>query len=149
MRVQERAINAAGPSAPAVSGATAPVRAGTVTTAQIRALLRRQIVPRGAATKIASTLARGDTVLAFTALETGRAVVAWYVAPPKHGKRVLVARGSRSFTRAAASTIDVRLSLAGIRALNAARRLRLTAQGTFTPTAKAKVSATAVFLLKR
>jgi hypothetical protein len=118
-----------------------------VTPAQVEAQLARQIAPRGPAARIPSTLVRGETVLPFTALEAGRAVVDWYgSAGPR---AILVARGARGFAGARAATITVRLTPAGRRALTGARQVRLTARGTFTPTGRAVLRATRTFVLTR
>ncbi|HEX3875050.1 MAG TPA: hypothetical protein VHW26_12935 [Solirubrobacteraceae bacterium] len=152
MRVQETASNPAGRAAPAASGTTAAVRAIHVTPAQIKVLLRAQIVPTAQARKIPATLVRGDTVISFTGLEAGRAVVDWYLpsAATAPGRaRVLAAVGRRSFAGPEATTIDVRLTAAGNAALNAAKTLRLGALGSFTPTGGKPVTATATFVLTR
>jgi hypothetical protein len=149
LRVQETARNAAGASVPAISATTAAVRAKRVTAAQIRALLARQIVPTGQQTMIATTLVRGDTVLALTGLEAGRAVVDWYLPGRAGGREVLAAQGTLRFPGARATTIDIRLTAAGNRALNAARSVRVSARATFTPTGKASVTVTKSFLLTR
>jgi hypothetical protein len=123
------------------------VAGGRVTAAQVEAQLARQIAPRGPATRIASTLVRGETILPFTALEAGRAVVGWYLVSGR--RAVLVARGTRGFPGARAATITVRLTAAGRRALTGARRVRLTARGTFAPTGRAVLRATRTFVLTR
>jgi hypothetical protein len=148
IRLQETAVNAAGRSAPAVSATTAAVRATRVTASEIKAVLRRQIAPTGQATKIPATLVRGDTVLAFTGLETGRAVVDWYLPGPST-QPVLAAKGALTFPGPRATTLDVRLTAAGNRALNAAKSLRLRAVGTFTPRGQKPVTATLTFVLTR
>lgn len=147
IRVQERATTGAGTSAPAVSAASAAVQGGHVTAALIRSRLRGQIVPRGNATKIPALLVRGDTVLGFTGLQAGRAVVTWYL--PAQGKRkaVVAARGIRRFVGALATTIDVRLTSAGNRALNATKRIRLTARASFTPAHGRPISVAKTFLV--
>ncbi|HEY5197090.1 MAG TPA: SBBP repeat-containing protein [Solirubrobacteraceae bacterium] len=149
LRIRETAANAAGPGTPAVSPTTAAVRATRVTIAQIKALLERQIAPVGQATKIPATLVRGDTVLPFTGLEAGRAVVDWYLPPAAGMHAVVAAQGTRSFPGPEATTIDVRLTAAGNAALNAAKTLRLTATGTFRPTGRTTVTATRTFVLTR
>jgi hypothetical protein len=127
------------------SGATPPPAAtpplGSVaarpTRAQIRALLRRQIAPRGRAARIGALLRHGYR-LRFRALTAGTAKVGWY----RH--RVLIARGRHTFAGAGRATIAVKLTHAGRRQLRHARRLRLTARGAF-----ASVSAARGFTLQR
>jgi hypothetical protein len=145
LRVRETASNAAGAGAAAASNASRIVSAGRVTTAQIRADLRRGIVPSARASRIASLLTRTTIVLPFRALRSGRASVSWYRGAP----RTLVASGSRTFTGARATTIAVRLTPAGRRALGAAKRVRLTAVGTFTPPGGAPVRVTRTFSATR
>lgn len=149
LRVLETAKDAAGTSPPAASPTSAGVRGTRITTAQIKARLIRQIVPTGQQTKIPTTLVRGSTVLAFTGLEAGRAVVGWYLPASGPARPVLAAQGRLTFKSARATTIQMRLTSAGNQALNAATRLRLIAQGTFTPTGKSPVKVTKTFLLTR
>jgi hypothetical protein len=146
IRVQETAANAAGHSAPASSATTAAVRGTHVTPAEIAVVLRRQIVPTGQAARIPALLVRGDTVLAFTALEAGRAVVDWYL-PATGGSPVLVAQGGRTFAGPQATTLDVRLTTAGRRALDATKTARLRARASFTPRGTKTVTATTTFVL--
>jgi hypothetical protein len=150
IRVQETAFDAAGASAPAASATTAPVRAKKVTTKEIRALLARQVVPSRQEVKIPTMLLRGGTVLPLTGLEAGRAVVRWYL-PGKGGAHgALAAEGKLTFPGARATTIDVRLTPAGNRALNAATRLRISVVGKFTRTGKkAAVTVTKTFVVTR
>jgi hypothetical protein len=143
LRVRETARNAAGAGAAAVSNPGAIVSAGRVTAAQIRAQLRREIVPVGRAARIDPLLARAAIVLPFRALRSGRATVSWY-----RGK-TLVARGSRAFPGARATTLTIRLTPAGRRALGAAKSLRLSASGTFKPPGGAALRATRAFTVKR
>jgi hypothetical protein len=117
------------------------------TAAQIRALLRTQITPRGRASRIGALLKRGYR-LRFRALTAGTAKVAWLLVP-KRGKRVLIASGRHRFGVAGTATIKVTLTAAGRRALRRAKRLRLTAKGTFTPAGAAPVTATRQFTLRR
>lgn len=146
IRVQETASDSAGRSAPAVSAASAAVRAHRVRTGEIRNALARQIVPTGRERHIATMLVRGGTVLAFTGLEAGRAVVGWYL---PGAKSILAARGALTFPGARATTIDVRLTAAGRRALNGAQRLRLIAHGAFTPKGTAPIQVIRPFVVTR
>jgi uncharacterized repeat protein (TIGR01451 family) len=148
LRVRETARNPAGTSTPAVSPPTSPVRARRVTAAEITALLARQIVPTGAATKIPTMLVRGYTALPFTALERGRGTVDWYVRDAG-GREVLAAQGTEGFPGARATTIDVHLTTAGNTALNAVRTTRVTARGTFVPAGKPALTVSRTFLLTR
>ena len=130
-------------------------RPRSVSTAEIAALLRREITPSGKAANIPSLLRRGEYKLAFKALEAGRAVVNWYMVPAgaRLAKRTkaakLIATGRFASTSARTATITITLTVAGKRLLKGAKRLKLTAKGTFTPTGKAPISATNAFVLRR
>jgi hypothetical protein len=128
----------------------------TVSSAQIAALLAGELTPSGKTAKIAALLKRGGFSLAFKALEPGAAVIDWYQVPPgaklaKKTKRkpVLVAAGRRTFSAATTTTIKINLTSTGKRLLKHAKRLKLTAKGTFTPTGSAAITKTKVFVLKR
>ena len=110
--------------------------------AQIRALLRTQITPRGKAGKIGALLKRAYR-LQFRALTAGTAKVAWY-----RGRK-LIASGRRSYAAAGLGTVSIKLTAAGRKALRRAKRLRLTAKGTFTSAPDPPVTATRAFTLRR
>jgi predicted ArsR family transcriptional regulator len=121
--------------------------------AQIRALLAGELTPSGKAAKIASLLKGKGFTVTFKALEAGTAVIAWYEVPAgaklaEKPKPVLVAAGQRTFLAAGTAKIKIKLTSAGKRLLNHARKLKLTSKGTFTPTGKTPVTATKVFVLK-
>ena len=118
------------------SSSSAPRPAARPTAAQIRALLRTQIIPRGKP-------GRSGYRLPFRALTAGTAKVAWY------RKAVLIAGGRRTFAAARSATITVKLTPAGRRALRHAKRLALTAKGTFIPAPDPPVTAARKFTLKR
>jgi hypothetical protein len=120
--------------------------------AEVTALLVEELTPSGKAAKIASLLkSRGFTVT-FKALEAGTVVIDWYEVPAgaklAKPKPVLIAAGQRAFSAAGTAKIKIKLAAAGKRLLNHARKLKLTAKGTFTPTGKTPVTATKVFVLK-
>jgi hypothetical protein len=117
------------------------------TAAQIRALLRSQITPHGRAGRIRALLKHGYR-LRLRALTAGTAKVGWY-RPRKGHRPVLIARGRHRFTAAGRATITMKLTAAGRRQLRHARRLRLTAKGTFTVAPGAAVTATRRFTLRR
>jgi hypothetical protein len=186
VRVEETAINNEGESVPATSGPTAVVKASSggnggggsttggsstgsstgstsgsnttvaISSAQIAALLRQQLIPSGKAAKIGALLKAGGLTMSFTALEAGTLVVGWYEVPEgaklaKHDKAkpVLVASGQMTFLGADTGRIKVRLTAAGKRLLKHAKRLKLTAQGRFTPKGGAATSAMRGLLLTR
>jgi hypothetical protein len=129
------------------SGATGP------TAAQIRALLRRQMIARGKAARIKTLLKRKGASLAFRALVGGRAVVRWYYAP-RGKKPVLVATGRRTFAAAGKGKLALKLTAKGRKLLARARRhhvkrVKLSARGSFTPLGGTAVTARRGFALKR
>jgi hypothetical protein len=119
---------------------------GRPTAAQIRASLRKQIVPRGKAKRIRKQLTHGYK-LRFRALVAGTAKVGWYLRT--RGKLVLIAGGRHRFAAAGRATIVMKLSKAGRRALRGGKRLRLRAKGSFTPTPDPAVTAARRFTLRR
>ncbi|HEX5617264.1 MAG TPA: hypothetical protein VFX51_02540 [Solirubrobacteraceae bacterium] len=124
-----------------------PPTGSTVTAAQIRALLRTEITPHGKAARIRALRKHGYR-LAFRALTAGTAKVRW-VRKRKGHKPVLIASGRHTFAAAGSATIKIKLTKAGRRQLRHARRLRLTAMGTFTPAGAAPVTASRRFTLRR
>jgi hypothetical protein len=88
----------------------------------------------------------------FKALEAGTAVIGWYYLPPgkkAKPKPVLVASGKLTFSAAGTATVKLKLTAAGKVLLRHAKRLKLTAEGTFTPTGKTPITAFKTFVLKR
>ena len=152
LRVVVAATNAAG-TAYALSAETSPVAPSD---AQIIALLKAALAPAGKAAKIAAILNAGGYTAAFTALESGKAILAWYVVPSgarlvagKKPQSTLVASGSRSFPRAGTAKLMVKLTSAGKRLLKSARTVSLTGEATFIPTINANLSTTRTFILRR
>ena len=146
IRARETASDATGARTAAVSGASAIVAAGRVTRGQVRTELGRWLVPTGRAARIGSLLARVPVTLPFRALRSGRATISWHL---RGSRMTLVARGTRAFTGARATTIGMRLTRAGRRALGPAKRLRLTAIGTFKPPRETSVRVTKTFAVQR
>jgi hypothetical protein len=120
----------------------------TITAAQIRALLRTEITPHGKRGRIPRLLDGGGYRLAFRALTAGTAKVRWYRIR-KGRKPILIASGKQRFAAAGVATLTVKLTRAGRRRLRHAKRLRLTAKGTFTRPAGGAVSAARRFTLRR
>jgi hypothetical protein len=126
-----------------------------VTRAQIAALLAGDLVPKGRGASIGVVRSRGDYTMVFGAAEAGVARVAWYArAPVAHAARrttlapTLVASGRASVSSTGDAKLVVRLTVAGKRLLSHAKRLALTAKGTFTPTGGAPISETRTFELR-
>ncbi len=142
-----------GSSTPSGSGNGTPV--ATISSAQIAALLGKQLVPTGKAAKIGALLRAGGLTMSFTALEAGRLSVQWYelpsgakVAKKVKAKPVLVASGQASFAGAGTSKVNIRLTAAGRKLLKSAKRVKLEAKGVFTPRGAAPIVATTKFLLR-
>ena len=122
--------------------------------ARIAAALGAALVPSGKAAKIASLLKHGGLSVKVSALEPGSATVSWYLVPPgaklaKHAKPVLIASGRLAFPAAGSAALKLKLTSAGKKLLRHARRLKLTALATFTPTGAAAVRTSRAFTLKR
>ncbi len=129
---------------------------GFVSSSQIAALLAGQLIPSGKAAKIAALLTGGGFAVAFKALEAGTAVIDWYEVPAgaklaKKAKRkpVLVGAGQRTFSAAGTATIKIKLTVAGKSLLKHAKKLKLSAKGTFTPASEPPITAFKTFVLKR
>lgn len=137
-----------------------PPAATIPTAAQIRVQLAGGLRPTGKHARIATLLRAGFAPAKVRALVAGRVTIAWYLVPKgahlaraahgraKRPKPELVARGSARFAAAGTKTVEVRLTKLGRRLLRGARPLGITAQGSFTPSGGAAVSATKRFTLR-
>jgi hypothetical protein len=81
-------------------------------------------------------------------------VIDWYEVPSgaklaKKARPVPVGAGQRTFSAAGTATIKIKLTAAGKSLLRHAKKLKLTAKGTFTPTGDTPVTTTRTFVLKR
>jgi hypothetical protein len=124
------------------------------TVAQVKAALSSVLKPRGRAAKIGRLLRNGGYSFSFTAPSAGRLVIDWYlVANGAHGakakKPVLVASASVVLHNAGKVTIKVSLTGKGRKLLKHAKRVKLTAKATFTPTGGTPTSRAATIKLKR
>lgn len=122
--------------------------------AQMQALLENQLVPPLRAIRIGALLKSRAFRLRFQAPAAGTAVVRWFQVPARasvanhKAEPVLVAVGRRTFRAAGTNTITLTLTVAGKRLLKRAKRLTLSARGTFAPTRGAAVSASRTFTLE-
>ena len=138
-----------------ITATVATVSQPSPSTAQITAILVHQITPRGQAVKIAALLKSHEYVLSFKALSAGRVVIDWYYLPTgahlasAKPKPVLLADGRATFFRAGTLKLKIKLTAKGKGLLRHAKRLKLTAKGTFTPTGKHAIVATKTFTLTR
>jgi hypothetical protein len=146
------------PAPPAGGGSTPPppTSSGTpsVTAAQIKANLRRALLPVGKAARIRSLLKHHGYTFVFTAPTAGKVLIEWSRSArgarvAKASKPVVVAIGSARFSRAGRVRITVRLTRAGGRLLKHARSVRLTAKGTYTPAGGSRLTATRTISLRR
>jgi hypothetical protein len=136
----------AGPGTSGGAGASPSAR-------QVAELLAGALSTSARAARIGTLLKRGITIT-FRALEPGKALIAWYYLPPgaalaRRAKPVLVASGQRTFLAAGSGPIGIKVTAAGRRLLAHAKRLKLTAKGTFTPAGAASITAKRPFILKR
>jgi hypothetical protein len=120
--------------------------------AQIKALLAKHLTPKGRLAKIGAILKAGGYKLSFPAPESGVVVIGWYLVPNgvhlARARPVLVASGRATFRSAGTTLIKVKLTAYGKGLLKHANRVKLTAQGTFTPSGQAKIVARATFTLR-
>jgi hypothetical protein len=121
--------------------------------AQIKALLAKDLKPKGRLAKIGAILKAGGYELSFAAPESGAVVINWYLVPNgahlAKAQPKLVASGRATFKRAGTQTLKIKLTAYGKGLLRHASRVKLTAQGTFTPSGQAKIVARATFTLTR
>jgi hypothetical protein len=126
-----------------------PTPTATISRAQLKALLARQLTPSGKAATIAALLKHGGMSLSFTAPEAGRLVVQWYDVPSgakltkaAKAKPVLIATGKLTFSAAGTGQVKLTLTAQGKKLLKYVRRVRLEAKAGFTPRGGVVVSAT-------
>jgi hypothetical protein len=142
-----------GGGAPPTSCCGAPIH---VSSAKIKSLLARQLMPSRRASSISALLRHGGLSMSFTFPEAGALQVRWYLVPSgaRHGgkgkaKPMLLATGQTTFSAAQTAKVKIRLTARGSRLLRHAAKIRLEAKGAFAPKGEAVVSATKTFALKR
>jgi hypothetical protein len=125
-----------------------------ISPARIAALLKKALAPTGRSAKLASVTSGGGATVVFDAPEAGSVSIAWYRAAAAAGsargataKRLLVASGHKALSKAGTARIAIRLTSAGKRALHGRSRVALTAQGKFTTSGAAPVTASKGFVL--
>jgi hypothetical protein len=131
------------------------------TSAQLAARLAVQLTPFGKAATITSLLKNGGFTFCLDELARGTAEISWYQ-PPRgaqldreaRAKRVRVAvghlaRSGRWLGSLWTARMVIKLTAEGRRVLAHARRIKLTAKGTFRPPFGPPVRATKIFVLKR
>jgi len=152
VRVVVTASNGAG-NRQAASSAVGPIVSAGPTAAQVRVALSKVLKPRGKAAKIGHLLRDGGYSFSFTAPSAGRLAIGWYLVPKgahvaKATKPGLVASASVVFPKAGTAKIKVSLRGQGRKLLKNAKRVKLTAKGTFTPTGGMTTSTTKTITLK-
>jgi hypothetical protein len=134
-------------SAPPSTKAPAPVTPAAASRTAIRGTLLAALTPRGAGARIAALLAHRGYEVGARGLTAGSERIDWYAAAGAH--RVLIASGRVSFTAAGVRKLELRLTSAGRIDLRKARRLALSAQGSFAIRTGGAVTATARFVARR
>jgi hypothetical protein len=122
---------------------------------QILAALLGALTPDGAAGRIANVRKHGRCVLSFDAPAAGRVAITWFLVPKggyvshadKLPRPVAVASGGAVAAHAGKLSVAVKLNVKGRSLLAHARRLKLTAKGSFSIKGRAVVSATKTFVL--
>jgi hypothetical protein len=143
--------NSGGTGISSVLGTTAKV----LSTAEIATLLRAVPTPTGKAAALKTVLKAGGYALAFAAPAAGKLVVSWYEVPKGAHlakaklKPILVASVGASFASAQSLTLKLKLTPTGRKLLEAAKRVALVEQSTFTPTGGTTVATTKTFALHR
>jgi alpha-tubulin suppressor-like RCC1 family protein len=123
--------------------------------ARIKASLLAQLTPRGKGAKIARLSKKKGYTMSFTALTAGTVVINWYLLPRgAHLSKakpvpVLVATGRRTFAGAGKLSMTIKLTAKGVRLVRKAKRIKLTAKGSFSVPGHAPVTAIKSFTLLR
>jgi hypothetical protein len=126
----------------------------------VGATLATALAPNGAAAKIGAILKAGAYPAKAKAPGAGKLQVGWYFLPkgarlPKGAhtagtpKPVLLASGSKTVTKAGKTVLEVKLSKKGKAKLKKAKKIKLTAKGSFTPKGGKKLTTKKAFSLKR
>jgi hypothetical protein len=124
-----------------------------VSAAQLKALLLSLLAPSGKNAKIGALLGHGGYAVTFKALSAGGLTISWYLVPKgahlATARPTLVARGHVSFAAAGTVKTTIKLTPAGKGLLKHSQGLKLTAEGSITPSGQAAIGATKAFALKR
>jgi hypothetical protein len=115
---------------------------GGPTAAQVKAALAKQLVPIGKKATIKAVLNHHGYAYELAAIEAGKASIDWTKS------KVVVAKGSVSFSAKGKSKLTVKLTKAGKKDFKkAGSHLKLIAHGSFTPKSKPAVTAAKGFKL--
>lgn len=136
-----------GSSTPPPTGSSSPPSPSAILSAL------SAVLPRAVAAKIGAILKGGGLTLNFDAPGAGKLLMQWFYVPKgahvTAAKPVLVASGSNTFASAGAGHIKLKLTPAGRKLLKKAKRIKLTAKGTFTPAGGTATSAKKALSLRR
>jgi|GEM_PF-2231495 len=154
------AVTASGPQAgpapgppPVAANAVLGTTAAGPDLAQLTAMLSSALAPSGKNARLGALLKHGDYLASLDALSAGALVISWYLLP--HGahlataKPVLAAVGRVSIAGPGHTLVKIKLTAQGRILLKRATRLRLTADGVFTPSGAPSISARKSFTLHR
>jgi hypothetical protein len=137
-------------------GGLSSITGPSISSAQLLASLKGQLVPSGKAAKIGALLKSGGLTMPFRALEAGSLSVQWYEVPvgaklakQKKVKPVLAAQGKLGFSRAGIGQLKIRLTSNGKRLLSRAKRVGLTVKGAFVGSGGATVNSTSAVVVRR
>ena len=143
IRVKETASNAAGFGTPATSAATAPVTAanGGVGKAAVASALAASLSPSALTVSLTALLHQGHLALSVSLPEAGSVTVRWLAGSHNGARRLagtaaatVIASGTGRVAARRTTTLSLQFNAAGKRFLATSHgRVKLTAQGTFTP----------------
>jgi hypothetical protein len=120
------------------------------TSGLLRAALLRTALPSGGLPRIAAILRQGGLYISFLAPKAGRYTSTWAAAKLAHGDHQAppLLRGAAVFSHKGSARVFLRLTPAGRRALQHARRIEIAVHASFTPTSGTVVSADRSIRLK-
>jgi hypothetical protein len=120
----------------------------SLSAAQMKAALADEIAPSGKLATIPAILKSGGfTFAAFKLPEAGSAVLSWYQV---HGSKLtLIVTGKMTLSKRGTGKLTVKLTAAGHKLLAKASSVKLTGQGSFTPTGQTTIRATKTFTLRK
>jgi hypothetical protein len=148
IRVLVAATSVAG-YAQAASGQIGPVVEAGPSPDLITAALSKVIVPAGKAARIPVILSTGGYSISFGAPGEGRLSISWQRLTGAHNKPDLIASATVVFRRAGTSKIKIALTRRGRVILKGAKRLKLTAKGSYTLVGRSPVLVTRQFVIAR
>jgi hypothetical protein len=123
-------------------------------TADIAKSLLSQLVPSGKAARLSAIRKSHGYAFSFNALLSGTVTISWVEVQRTHThghaktRTVLIAKGSHRFSAAGKGKLAIRLTTKGRGVFKHARRLKLTAKGSFRPTGAAAIARQKTFTLK-